>query len=61
MYSETGVQDTLMHIWPYKDFAERDQVRLETRKLETWPPDIGEFLLCQQNKILTPAACSPMK
>ena len=61
MYSETGVQDTLMHIWPYKDFADRDQVRLETGKLETWPPDIGEFLLGQQNKILIPAACSPMK
>ncbi|NIA02668.1 MAG: hypothetical protein GWO88_00420 [Planctomycetia bacterium] len=61
MYSETGVQDSLMHIWPYKDFATRDQVRHETGKLKTWPPDIGEFLLSQQNKILIPAACSPMK
>ncbi len=61
MYSETGSQDTLMHIWPYKDYAERDRVRHETSKLTTWPPDIGEFLLSQQNKILIPSACSPAK
>lgn len=61
MYSETGTQDTLMHIWPYKDYADRDRVRHETGKLKTWPPDIGEFLLGQQNKILIPAACSPAK
>lgn len=61
MYSETGSQDTLMHIWPYKDYADRDRVRHETGKLKTWPPDIGEFLLSQKNKILIPAACSPAK
>jgi hypothetical protein len=61
MYSETGEQDILMHIWPYKDYAERDRVRHETAKLKTWPPNIGEFLLAQQNKILIPADCSPMK
>ena len=60
MYSETGGQDALMHIWPYKSFAERDRVRAETKKLDTWPPDMGEFLISQQNKVLIPAACSPM-
>ena len=61
MYSETGALNLLLHIWPYESFSDRDAARVETKKLDSWPPDIGEFLVGQQNKILIPAACSPTK
>jgi hypothetical protein len=59
-YSDTGKLDVLMHLWPYQSFAERSRVRTETRKLDSWPPAIGEFLMAQENKILIPSTYSPM-
>jgi hypothetical protein len=59
-HSETDGLNLLVHLWPYESFAHRDRVRTETKTLDTWPPDIGDFLIGQQNKILIPAACSPM-
>ena len=59
-HGDTGNLDVLMHLWPYQSFAERSRVRSETRKLDSWPPPIGEFLVAQENKILIPATFSPM-
>jgi hypothetical protein len=60
MTSLTGKLDLALHIWPYESYAARDKTRAATKNLSTWPADIGEFLLNQQNRILIPAACSPM-
>jgi hypothetical protein len=58
MSSEIGQLNTWIHIWPYTDLKERDRVREESRKLTTWPPKTGEFLVSMQNKILIPASFS---
>ncbi len=60
MTSLTGKLDIALHIWPYESYAARDKTRAATKNLSSWPPDIGELLLNQQNRILIPAACSPM-
>ena len=60
MTSVTGKLDLALHIWPYESYAARDQARAAVKKLSGWPPDIGGFLLNQRNRILIPAACSPM-
>ena len=60
MYSDTGGLNVLMHLWPYESYAQRDSVRSKTKNLDAWPPNIGPYLLGQKNKILIPAACSPM-
>ena len=60
MYSELGGLNRWMHVWPYKDLAERDSVRAEAGKNEHWPPQTREFLSRQENKILIPASFSPM-
>lgn len=60
MYSDIGDLNVWIHIWPYKDLAERARIRAESQKLDTWPPKTREFLVAQQTKILLPAACSPM-
>jgi hypothetical protein len=60
-YSELGGLNKFVHIWPYKDLAERARIRAESQKLPKWPPPTREFLVSQSNKILIPAAFSPMK
>ncbi|MFQ6029383.1 MAG: NIPSNAP family protein [Dehalococcoidia bacterium] len=60
MYSELGGLNRWMHVWPYKDLSERDRIRAEAATNEHWPPPTREFLMRQENKILIPAAFSPM-
>ena len=60
-YSEVGGLNKFVHIWPYTDLQERSRIRAEMRKLSQWPPKTQEFLVSQSNKILIPAAFSPMQ
>ena len=60
-YSELGDLNTWYHVWPYKDMAERDRIRAEASKEPHWPPPTREFLVNQENKLLIPAAFSPMR
>ena len=60
-YSELGELNRLFHIWPYKDMDERAAVRAESVKDPHWPPSTREFQLSQENKLLIPAAFSPMR
>jgi hypothetical protein len=59
MYTEFGDLNRWMHIWPYKDLAQRAQIRAESRNLAQWPPGTPG-LVSQENKIMIPAAFSPM-
>lgn len=60
-YSEVGELNTFVHIWPYRDLAERDRIRAAAQRLPSWPPKTREFLLRQSTKILIPAAFSPLQ
>ncbi len=60
MYTELGGLNKWVHIWPYKDLEERNRIREEASKNEHWPPPTREFLVRQENKIMMPAAFSPM-
>ena len=53
--SEVGGLNKFVHVWAYKDFAERDHIRTEAFKQPTWPPKTREFLVSQTTKILLPA------
>jgi NIPSNAP len=59
-YSETGVLSRWVHIWAYKDFADREKVRAEAVKLGIWPPSTAEFLIRQDTMLAAPAAFSPL-
>ena len=58
-HTEIGPLNQIIHVWPYKDLAERDRIRAESLKLSGWPPKIGEFLLEQKSDIFVPLAISP--
>jgi NIPSNAP len=59
-YSEFGVQNLWIHIWAYKDFADRQRVRHEVHEKGVWPPKSKPeaVLLKQQNILVTPTALS---
>jgi len=58
-HTEIGPLNQIIHIWPYKDMAERDKIRAEAVAAGNWPPKIGEFLLGMQSEIYIPFASSP--
>jgi hypothetical protein len=62
MYTELGGLNKWIHIWPYESVEERNRVRAETRKAGVWPPGgaYRESMVRQENKMLIPAAFSPM-
>jgi len=59
--SEVGGLNKFVHTWVYKDLNQRAQVREQARKAGVWPPQTGVRPVRQENKILLPAAFSPVR
>jgi hypothetical protein len=62
-YSEFGALNKWVHIWAYKDAAERQRIRAEANARGIWPPGgaAAGLVLKQENKLVMPAACSPLR
>jgi hypothetical protein len=60
--SELGGLNKFVHTWVYKNLDERTKVRAASRQggLQ-WPPQSGVRPLRQENKVLIPAAFSPVR
>jgi NIPSNAP len=57
-----GPLNQYIHVWAYKGEGERERLRAEASKsVEGWPPPTREFIVKQENMLMVPAACSPMK
>jgi hypothetical protein len=57
-----GPLNQYIHVWAYKDSAERDRLRAEaSATVKGWPPKTREFMVKQENMLMVPAACSPLK
>jgi hypothetical protein len=57
---EFGHADGFIHVWAYQSLDQRMKVRAEAIAARIWPPAGGEDLVTQENKILLPAAFSPL-
>lgn len=56
-----GPLNQFIHVWAYKDAGERERLRAEAaKKVAGWPPATREFMVAQENTIMTPAACAPL-
>jgi len=56
-----GPLNQFIHVWAYKDAGERERLRAEaSKKVAGWPPATREFMVAQENTIMTPAACAPL-
>ena len=68
-YSELGGLNKFVHIWPYPTLDARNETRKKAQDTEMWPPSVVAKkeglpvyqLLAQENKILMPAAFSPLQ
>jgi len=59
---EFGQANRFVHIWAYESMDRRMAIRNEARQKGIWPPPGGgDSLLTQANKILLPAAFSPLQ
>jgi len=62
-HSELGGLNKWVHIWTYKDAAERQRVRADAVAKGVWPPGgaASGLVVKQENKLVMPAACSPLR
>ena len=67
--SEIGMLNSLTHIWPYASLQAREDIRKMVREKGIWPPfkhaeaegRPSYEILRQENKLLLPAAFSPLQ
>jgi NIPSNAP len=60
-YTELGPLNQWIHIWAYKDAAERFRIREESRKTGVWPPATRGMFVKQENMLVVPASFSPLR
>ena len=53
-HTEIGPLNEIIHVWGYKDQAERTKIRAEAGKPGTWPPNISEFIVKMRSEIVHP-------
>jgi hypothetical protein len=58
--TNVGPLNQWVHVWAYKDLAERAAVRREVTAKGIWPPPVSEHYVKQDNMIVLPAAFSPL-
>jgi hypothetical protein len=59
-YTELGGLNQWIHVWAYKDAAERFAVRAEAQKAGAWPPATRGQFTAQENMFVIPAEFSPL-
>lgn len=53
-HTEIGPLNEIVHIWAYRDLAERTRIRAEAAKDPNWPPKIREFIQGMRSEIINP-------
>lgn len=61
-HTDIGPLNQVIHIWPYDDQNQREEVRKQVSSSSTWPPNTSEFTLNMQSEIGQPATfMTPME
>ena len=60
-HTELGGLNQWIHVWAYKDAAERFRIRDEARATGAWPPATRGQFVKQQNMLVVPAEFSPLR
>jgi hypothetical protein len=58
-HTEIGPLNEIVHVWGYRDLAERARIRGEAAKDPSWPPKIGEFVRAMRSEIVVPFSFVP--
>ncbi len=59
LHTELGPLNEIVHIWKYRDAADRDRIRGAAMATGGWPPKIGEFIRTMRSETVTPFAFVP--
>ena len=59
-YTEIGPLNQIIHVWPYKDLAERTRIREEASQDPKWPSKIQEYLERMDAEIYLPFPFGPV-
>jgi len=59
--TEIGGLNQWIHVWAYKDAAERFRIRDEARAAGAWPPNTRGQFVKQENMLVVPAEFSPLR
>jgi hypothetical protein len=59
LHTEIGPLNEIVHIWPYRDLADRDRIRAEAAKDMNWNPGIQEFIREMRSEIIVPFSFVP--
>ncbi|MGE0226762.1 MAG: NIPSNAP family protein, partial [Acetobacteraceae bacterium] len=62
-YSEFGALNRWIHIWAYKDAAERQRIRADAVARGLWPPGgaASGIVIKQENTLVMPSSFSPIR
>ncbi|HZT87850.1 MAG TPA: NIPSNAP family protein [Stellaceae bacterium] len=60
-YTELGGLNQWIHIWAYKDAAERFAIRDKARESGAWPPATRGQFVKQENMLVVPSSFSPLR
>jgi hypothetical protein len=58
-HTEVGALNEIVHVWPYRDLAERERIRGEAAKDPKWNPNLGEFIRDMSSEIVVPFSFAP--
>jgi len=59
LHTEVGPLNEIVHIWGYRDLAERARIRGEAAKEPNWPPKISEFIRQMRSEVIVPFSFIP--
>jgi NIPSNAP len=54
LHGELGPLNEIVHIWKYRDAAERDRIRAEAGVGGHWPPKISDFIRTMRSETVVP-------
>jgi NIPSNAP len=57
--TEIGPLNQVVHVWEYKDVAERTRIREEVVKAGIWPPKTTDLIVDMKSEIMVPQPFSP--
>lgn len=60
-YAEGAEGDRFRHVWAYRSFEERLELRKRALELPHWPPPTRESRVSEENRILLAAPFSPIR
>jgi hypothetical protein len=58
-HTESGPLNQVIHVWPFENLGQRDEIRSRLAKESDWPPKTHDLIVFMNSEIFSPAPFSP--